>query len=115
MVLDGYQLEPRFVHDLIVSYPQFAISAIVLARTQIDLICDDLRKGTDREDWVRRSATQAITFTRIAEMVSQYSSYFLAEAAHYQLASFTMDADFQAQLANAMRYLQRRPGWPDPA
>jgi hypothetical protein len=42
-------------------------------------------------------------------MVSQYSHYFAAEAAHYQVASFDMDVEFHAHIANAMMYLQRRP------
>jgi 2-phosphoglycerate kinase len=114
IVLDGYHLEPRFVHDLIVSYPQFPIAAVVLTRTRIELIRDDLTKGTDPEDWVTRSTTQTITFTRIAEMVSQYSHYFSAEAAHYQLASFNMDVGFQAQIADAVTYFQHRLGSPAP-
>lgn len=40
-------------------------------------------------------------------MVSQYSHYFSAEAARYQLASFDMDVGFHAQIAQAMAYLQR--------
>jgi 2-phosphoglycerate kinase len=112
LVLDGYQLEPRFIHELLVSFPQFPIAAVVLTRTHVERIRDDLTKGDDPDDWVRRSTTQAGTFTLIAEMVSQYSQYFAAEAAHYHLASFDMDVEFHAHIANAMIYLQRRPSLP---
>ena len=112
MVLDGYQLEPRFVHELIVAYPQFPIAPVMLTRMQVELIRDDLIRTTDPEDWVGQSATQAVTFTRIAEMVSQYSYFFSAEAARYQIASFDMDAGFHAQIAHALAYLQRNPSSP---
>jgi 2-phosphoglycerate kinase len=107
MVLDGYQLEPRFIHELIEAYPQHPIAAAVLTRTQVERIRDDLARTTDPEDWVGQSTTQAITFTRIAEMVGQYSHFFSAEAARYQLASFDMDAGFHDQIAQALAYLQR--------
>jgi 2-phosphoglycerate kinase len=109
MVLDGYQLEPGFVHELIVAYPQLPIAAVVLARTQIDLIRADLAKTTTPEDWIGQSITQAITFARIAEMVNQYSRFFLAEAACYQIASFDMDLGFHNQIAQAAAYLQSSP------
>jgi 2-phosphoglycerate kinase len=109
MVLDGYQLEPRFIHELIGAYPQFPIAVVVLTRTRIGRIRNDLIKTTDPEDWVGQSTTQPITFMRIAEMVSQYSQLFSAEAARYQLASFDMDVGFHAQIAQAVAYLQRSP------
>jgi 2-phosphoglycerate kinase len=109
MVLDGYQLEPRFIHELIEAYPQHSIAAAVLTRTQAARIRADLARTTDSEDWVGQSTTQPITFSRIAEMVSQYSQFFSAEAARYQLASFDMDAGFHDQIAQAVAYLQYRP------
>jgi 2-phosphoglycerate kinase len=109
MVIDGYQLEPRLIQELIDAYPQLPISAAVLTRTQIDRIRDDLIATTTPDDWIGQSTTQAITFTRIAEMVSHYSLYFSTEAARYQIASFDMDAGFHNQIAEAVAYLQRHP------
>jgi hypothetical protein len=42
-------------------------------------------------------------------MVSQYSQFFSAEAARYQIASFDIDAGFHDQIAQAVAYLQRSP------
>jgi 2-phosphoglycerate kinase len=109
MVLDGYQLEPRFVHELIEAHPQFSIAAVVLTRMHVERIRDDLITTTAPEDWVGQSTTQAITFTRIAEMVSQYSQYFSAEAACYQLAEFDMDVGFHDKIAQAAAYFQGSP------
>jgi 2-phosphoglycerate kinase len=109
MVLDGYQLEPRFIRELLGAYQQHSIAAVVLTRTRVEHICADLARTTDPEDWVGQSTTQPITFTRIAEMVSQYSQFFSAEAARYQIASFDMDAGFHDQIAQAVAYLQRSP------
>jgi 2-phosphoglycerate kinase len=109
MVLDGYQLEPCFIHELIAAYPQLPIAAVVLTRTQVERIRVDLTNTTDPQDWVGQSTTQPITFMRIAEMVSQYSHYFSAEAARYQLTSFDMDVGFHNQISQALAHLQHHP------
>jgi 2-phosphoglycerate kinase len=109
MVLDGYQLEPRFIRELTEAYPQHSIAAVALTRTHVERICADLARAADPEDWVGQSTTQPITFTRIAEMISQYSQFFSAEAARYQIASFDMDAGFHDQIAQAVAYLQHSP------
>lgn len=109
MIVEGYQLEPRFVHELRVTYPQFPITAVFLCREQIDAIRDDLKKGTDPEDWVRKSTTQAITWTRIATMVRQYSAYVREEATKYNLATFDMDQSFPERVTEVVTYLRSIP------
>ena len=99
--------KPRLIHELMDSYPRSSIAAVVLARTQVDRIRDDLIRTTDPDDWVGQSTAQPITFARIAEMVSQYSHFFLAEAARYQIDVFDMDAGFDQQIAQALTFLQR--------
>jgi hypothetical protein len=56
MVIEGYHLEPAFVHELRTSYPQFSISAVFLCRTQPEQLTPDLQQSTDPTDCVLRAA-----------------------------------------------------------
>jgi hypothetical protein len=93
MVVEGYHLEPAFVHELRTTYPQFplTVTAVFLCRTQCDQVQVDLRQSTDSTDWVLRSATAPVTFSRIATMVCAYSNLILAEAHTYGFPTFRMD------------------------
>lgn len=106
MIIEGYQFEPRFVHELCVTYSQFPITAVFLCREQIDAIRDDLKKSTDPEDWVLQSTTQEVTWTRIATMVRQYSVFFREEATKYNLVTFNMDQSFPERVTEVTAYLR---------
>jgi 2-phosphoglycerate kinase len=105
MVVEGYQLEPAMVDELIANHPQFSIRAVFLVKENSYQLADDLRRSTDPEDWVLRSATLPATFGRVAMMVSAYSQFFHAEATRYQLPVCIMDGGYEPRLAAAREHL----------
>jgi 2-phosphoglycerate kinase len=106
LIVEGYQIEPRFVDEILTTYPQFEIKAVFLYRSDVALLSEDLKKGAHPEDWVVRETKEAITFIRIAEMIQQYSTYFCDEAAKYHLSAFNMDDQFFKRIDEVMTYLQ---------
>jgi 2-phosphoglycerate kinase len=107
MVVEGYQIEPAFVHELRTSHPQFAISAVFLSRIQSTQLTTDLQQSTDPSDWVLRSATKPATFSRVAAMVCHYSAFFQSEAQRYGFPVCVMDGSFEGRIAQAMMMLQQ--------
>ena len=105
IVVEGYHLEPAFVHELVTTHPQFRIQALFLYRTGAAQLQEDLQRSTDPQDWVMRSATQATTFERIAAMVTQYSRFFKTEAELYGFPVSSMDGSFDAGIDRAMERL----------
>jgi 2-phosphoglycerate kinase len=108
MVVEGYHLEPAFVHELCTSYPQLPISAVFLCRTQSDQLQADLQRSTDPQDWVLRSATKPGTFSRVATMVYQYSGFFQTEAKAYGFPVCVMDGPFDRCITRAVTMLLQR-------
>lgn len=109
MVVEGYQLEPAFVHELLQTYPTYPIRSLFLSRTDQCQLASDLQRSTDPGDWVRRSATHAITFDRIAAMVCEYSCLIEQEAQHLSLAICRMDGPQEERLAQAHQMLMEQP------
>jgi hypothetical protein len=105
MVVEGYQVEPAFVHELCTMYPQFPIGAVFLIRTQPTVLADDLRRSTDPEDWVLRSATQPVTFERVAQTMCQYSAFVAAEAERWGFPVCEMDGPFATCIDQAVTLL----------
>jgi hypothetical protein len=105
MVVEGYQIEPAFVHELRTGYPQFPISAVFLSRAQPSQLAADLQQSTDPSDWVLRSATEPATFSRVAAMVCDYSAFFRAEAQLYGFRVQVMDGPFEERTAEAVAIL----------
>jgi 2-phosphoglycerate kinase len=105
MVVEGYHLEPAFVAELVAAHPQFAIHALFLYRTDTAQLQDDLRRSTDPEDWVLRSATTPRTFQRIAAMVADYSTFFVQEARVYGFPVVTMDGVYADRISAATAHL----------
>lgn len=108
LVVEGYHLEPAFVDELRTNYPQFQIQALFLCRTDIEQLQLDLQRSTDPQDWVLRSATQPVTFERVASMVCQYSALFQAEATTYGLPVCIMDGPFEQRIAQAVALLEEQ-------
>jgi 2-phosphoglycerate kinase len=111
MVIEGYHLEPAFIYELRTTFPQFPLTAVFLYRTQYDRLQADLQQSSCPQDWVLRSATDPVTFSRIAAMICVYSNFILAEANTYGLPTLTMDhgmdQPFEQRSAEVAAYIQQ--------
>jgi len=105
MVVEGYHLEPAFVHELRASYPQFPISALFLGRADASQLAADLRQSLDPIDWVLRSTSKQVTFERVADTMCRYSALFQAEAQAYSFPVCSMDGKFDSRIAQALAML----------
>ena len=108
-VLEGYQVEPRFVQELQNAEGHERIRAVFLYREDVSDIAESIQKGTDPNDWALRTTHETSTFERIASMIGQYGGWFRDEAIRYGFATFNMDHNFQGQLVRAMDYLAHAP------
>jgi 2-phosphoglycerate kinase len=105
MVVEGYQIEPAMVHELQATHPQFPIRVLFLIKDDRQQLEADLRRSTDPEDWVLRSASLPETFERIAALVSSYSEFIRETANHYSYSVCVMDGPYEARLVAAMNHL----------
>jgi 2-phosphoglycerate kinase len=107
VILDGYQIEPRFVQLYCAQSPQHPIRAVFLYRMDVDALCADLKRSTTPNDWVLSYTKEEVTFAKIAAMIGEYSAIFRAEAARYELPAFNIDGDFEQRVAAVLAFLQR--------
>jgi 2-phosphoglycerate kinase len=97
LILEGYHLEPRFCHELGQKYPG-QIRSIFLVKTDVQKLTRDLKKSTTPNDWVLSRTAEEATFGKIAEMICEYSRYFIEQAQDYGLTVQNLDEDFDSRI-----------------
>jgi 2-phosphoglycerate kinase len=110
LILEGYQIEPRFVREVTPVGSDTGIRAVFLYKRDCGRILAGLKQNADKLDWARHQTRDDATFHKIAEMISTYSTYVYAEAAKYGLVSFSMDStdgSFDSRLAEIIDFLLR--------
>jgi 2-phosphoglycerate kinase len=85
MVLEGYQIEPRFVDALRRDIPDLPVRAVFLVRNDAVTLEADLQRGEAANDWLIRETKEAATFARVAQMIVTYSAIIVGEAQRYGL------------------------------
>lgn len=105
-IIEGYHLEPSFVHGLIKKYGRKNIRAIFLTKHDKIKFAKDVHKSTTPNDWLLVLTKQPETFVKVGAMIDLYSRHFEKEAKKYGLTALAMDIDFEDHLHIAMKYLR---------
>jgi len=105
-IIEGYHIEPKFAKELSEKYPG-KIASIFLTKTDIPKFIKNIKNSTTPNDWILKRTNEEETFTKIAEMISEYGSLIKKEAYMYVLKTITMDNDFEEKIEEAIEYLRR--------
>lgn len=98
IIVEGYQVTPEIVDRIDRKFGSENIQAFFLIKKNQEQFVRDIHKSTTPNDWILRKTNDESTFTRIADMIAEYSVYFEQEAKKYGFDVFTMDEDFENTL-----------------
>lgn len=104
-ILEGLHIEPEMAAGLIKRYGKSNIRAIFVVRTNENQFLRDVRKSTTNNDWILRGAKQAVTGSRIANMICSYGKDVEKKAKKLKLKVFRFDNGFSGRVAQAINYL----------
>ena len=105
-IVEGYQVTPKLVATLSKKYGANNFKTVFLARKDTQKFIEDCKKSTTPNDWILTNTKQPETYLKIANMISEYSSFFEKESKKYGYRVFNMDQDFHAQLDIIKSYLK---------
>jgi 2-phosphoglycerate kinase len=104
-IIEGYQVTPQIVNQIINKYSSEKIRAVFLVKNDENKFVEDIYKSSTPNDWIINKTKNKDTFFRIAKMITDYSKYFNDEAKKYNFTVINMDHDFEAQIENAISFL----------
>jgi len=105
--IEGYQITPELANKLINKYGKNKIKAIFLTKHDKQLLIENFEKSTTPNDWIlNNTKDKKKIFPKIANMISEYSKYFEAEAKKYGFKVINMDHDFNHKLKEAVEYFE---------
>ena len=103
-IVEGYHLEPEFIAELNLKYPE-KVKSIFLVKTDEEKFIDDIKKSTTPNDWIIARTNNEETYQKIAKMICEYGKIFKEESKKYGFKVLNMDNDFNGQLDEAIDYL----------
>lgn len=104
-IIEGHQLHPKLMHQIIRDHSQAEISAIILTKSNIDKIVSGCLKHSAKNDWFIKKTTDPDTYQLIAGMIAEYSKYFRNEARKYDLPLLETDHNYRNKIREAVRVL----------
>ena len=105
-IIEGYQIEPQLVAKLYKKYGAKNFKAVFLIRTDVKKIITDIKKSTTPNDWILGKTKKEETYSKIAEMIIEYSKFSEKESKKYGFKIFNMDGNFNKQLNSIGSYLR---------
>ncbi len=100
-VVEGYQVEPIAVADLISGTAPRNLTSLFAYRTDVDQTVGALHHQT-RNDWATAFTKRDTTFRAIAEMICEYGAIVASEATSVGLPTINMDGDFAERVQVAL-------------
>jgi 2-phosphoglycerate kinase len=97
-IIEGYHITPEFVNQIISKFENDNIVPIFLVKTDKDEFIKNIQKSTTTNDWIINKTKNPETFSKITDMVVNYSKYFELEAKKYNFNTNSMDQDFSQQM-----------------
>lgn len=104
VIIEGYHIEPELIQKLTKAYPE-KIRSIVLVKTDVEQIVENIQKSTTPNDWILTKTTQPETYQKIANMIANYSDVFISEAKKHDCQVVHMDTNFEEKLQQAVDLL----------
>lgn len=104
-IVEGYQVTPELANRIFEKFGREHIKAVFLVRHNEEQFVQDVHKSTTPNDWILRKTKNDETFTKIAQMVIEYSHYFEQEAQKYKLPVFQMDTEFDVKIKEIIDFL----------
>ncbi len=104
-IVEGYQVEPELVNNLMGKYGKENFRALFLIRKDVEKFVRDCKKSTTPNDWILTNTKNEETYERIGTMVSEYGTYFQKEAEKYGFDVLNMDENFEEQIQKAVKLL----------
>lgn len=101
-IIEGYQITPDLVNQIILKFGKDSIVPIFLVKTNKNKFVQDITKSTTPNDWIIRKTKNNETFSKIAEMVVNYSKYFESEAKVYGFCIDYMDEGFNGKISKIL-------------
>lgn len=106
-IIEGYQITPQIVSQIIEKYGGDKIKAIFLVKNDENKFVEDIYRSSTSNDWIIKKTKDNNTFFKIAEMITGYSKYFNDEAKKYNFTVMNMDHNFEAQIEKAISFLSK--------
>lgn len=106
-IIEGYQVTPEVVDKILKRFGTENIKAVFLVKHDKQKFIQDLHKSNTPNDWILQKTKNESTFTKIAKMIAEYSSYFEKEANQYGFDVFIMDENFDEKLDDIDKYLRK--------
>ena len=103
-IIEGHQVQPKLISDLIKKYGKIKVKALVLVRFDVKKIVAGAKKNKAKNDWFIQKTDKEETYPKIAQMIAEYSSYLKKEANKYDIESYSMDGDFDKNIDGVIRY-----------
>jgi len=104
-IVEGYQVHPKIVADILSEYGTEHIRSVFLIRTDVEKYVADIPKTTTPNDWIVRKTKNLETYEKIAKMVALYSQKIEEEAKNVELPVIEMDNDFDANIERSISLL----------
>lgn len=103
-IIEGYHIEPELAAEMNSKYPE-KIKSIILIKSDPEKLVRDMQKSTTPNDWIITKTNQAVTYGKIAGMISAYGNYVSDESKKFDLKVMNMDNNFDDQIKEAIEYL----------
>ena len=104
-IIEGYQVTPEIAAEINDKFGRHNIKTMFLVRHDEQQFISDIYKSITPNDWIIRKTKEPATLVKIAKMVTDYSAYFVAEAAVHNMRTLCMDQDFAQSIEQAMSLL----------
>ncbi len=104
-ILEGHQLHPKLMHELIKEYPKDLRTALI-TKTDIQGILIGFEHNRTTPDWTTEQTRDPSVLPKIADMLSGFGEWIESEARKYSITCFHMDMNFRNAMADAVRYFE---------
>lgn len=103
-VIEGYHLEPELINRVALKFPEKIRSIMVIKKDPAAFV-ESIHKSTTPNDWIRERTRNDSTFSKIAKMITEYSTQLENEAKQRNIKIFCVDQNFDTELKAAVGYL----------
>mgnify|MGYP002348693223 CR=1 FL=1 len=104
-IIEWYHIEPEFVNEMNLKYPN-KIKSVFIFKTNEKGFIEDIKKSSTPNDWIISRTNYPETYWKIAKMICNYWSFFDKESKKYNMKSFSMDDNFEDKIQEIINYFK---------
>lgn len=104
-LLEGGHLFPELIHELLEEYGTDLIRSVVLVRSDTSGLADAFTQSTAEYDWAVAKTHNPETYAKIAEMIREFSAFFMEGAEKFKLPLVKTDGDLSQNFPTITAHL----------